>query len=96
MTVTKRKMTEGKVKCRLGLAKLRTLKGVVPVRVRLAVVSVPLDKDVEVGFMEVLEARDKVMVAETESHFAVDVITDISASADVAAVFVSHVDRWDI
>ena len=92
----RRKMTKGKVRCRLGLAKLKTSKGVVPVRVRLVVVSVPLDRDVEVGFMEVLEARDKVMVVETEFHFVVDVITDISANAGVAAVFVSRVDRRDI
>ena len=92
----KRKMIRGTVKCRLGLARLRTLKRVVPARVRLVVVSVPLDKDVEVGFMEVLEARDKMMVAETDSHFAVDVIIDISASVGVATVLVSRVGRWDI
>ena len=46
--------------------------------------------------MEVLEARDKVMVVETEFHFVVDVITDISTNAGVAAVFVSRVDRGDI
>ncbi|KAB2599027.1 S ribonuclease [Pyrus ussuriensis x Pyrus communis] len=48
-----------------------------------AVVSAPLVRDVEVGLLVVLEARDRVMVAEVEPHLAVGVIVGTLVNRDM-------------
>ena len=75
--VIRRRMIRVKVRRRSGLVGHRTSRGVVLVLALLAVVSVPLVRDEEVGLLVVPEGRDRVMVVEAGPQFVVGVITGI-------------------